>query len=44
VTQRLRLAGEGATTPKRFIETTWGLAAEDQHLIRVVREDTILRR
>jgi radical SAM-linked protein len=44
VTQRLRLAGEGATTPKRYIETTWGLAAEDQHAIRVVREETVLTR
>ena len=42
LTQRLHLAGEGATTPKRFIETTWGLAAEDQHAIRVVREETVL--
>jgi hypothetical protein len=44
MTQRLLLAGEGATTPKRFIETTWGLAAEDQHAIRVVREETVLTR
>jgi radical SAM family uncharacterized protein len=42
--ERLRLAGEGATTPKRFIETTWGLSAEDQHAIRVVREETVLTR
>lgn len=41
-TQRLRLSGDGATTPKRFIETTWGLAPEDQHVIRVVREETVL--
>ncbi len=44
LTQRLLLAGEGATTPKRFIETTWGLAAEDQHAIRVVREEIVLGR
>jgi len=44
VTHRLRLAGDGATTPKRFIETTWGLAPEDQHAIRVVREETVLTR
>jgi hypothetical protein len=44
MTQRLQLAGDGATTPKRFIETTWGLAAEDQHAIRVVREETVLTR
>ncbi len=42
LTQRLSLSGESATTPKRFIETTWGLAAEDQHTIRVVREETVL--
>lgn len=44
VVERLRLSGEGATTPKRHIETTWGLAAEDQHVIRVVREETVLTR
>jgi len=44
MTQRLPLAGEGATTPKRFIETTWGIAPEDQHVIRVVREETVLAR
>lgn len=44
VVERLRLSGEGATTPKRHIETTWGLAAEDQHSIRVVREETVLTR
>ena len=44
MTQRLSLSGESATTPKRFIETTWGLAAEDQHAIRVVREETVLTR
>ncbi|HQN08155.1 MAG TPA: TIGR03960 family B12-binding radical SAM protein [Thermoanaerobaculia bacterium] len=44
IVERLRLAGEGATTPKRHIEKTWGLAAEDQHVIRVVREETVLTR
>jgi len=44
VVERLRLSGEGATTPKRHIETTWGLAPEDQHAIRVVREETVLTR
>jgi hypothetical protein len=42
IVERLRLSGEGATTPKRHIEKTWGLAAEDQHAIRVVREETVL--
>ncbi len=44
IVERLRLSGEGATTPKRHIEKTWGLAAEDQHVIRVVREETVLTR
>ncbi len=42
IVERLRLSGEGATTPKRHIEKTWGLAPEDQHVIRVVREETVL--
>lgn len=42
LTRRLRIAGEGATTPKRFIESTWGLAPEDQDGIRVVREETVV--
>ncbi len=41
-TERLRIAGDGATTPKRFIESTWGLSPEDQHGIRVVREETVV--
>jgi radical SAM family uncharacterized protein len=40
--ERLRIAGDGATTPKRFLESTYGLAPEDQHAIRVVREETLL--
>ncbi len=40
--ERLRIAGDGATTPKRFLESTYGLAPEDQHNIRVVREETVL--
>jgi radical SAM-linked protein len=40
--ERLKLSGEGSMTPKRFIETTFGLAPEDQHGIRVVREETIV--
>jgi hypothetical protein len=41
-TERLKIAGVGATTPKRFLEATFGLAPDDQHEIRVVREETIL--
>jgi hypothetical protein len=40
--ERLKIAGEGATTPKRFLEAAYGLAPEDQYGIRVVREETIL--
>lgn len=40
--ERLRIAGDGATTPKRFLESAYGLAPEDQHNIRVVREETVL--
>ncbi len=40
--ERLRIAGDGATTPKRFLESAFGLAPEDQHNIRVVREETVL--
>ena len=40
--ERLRIAGDGATTPKRFLESMFGLAPEDQHNIRVVREETVL--
>ena len=40
--ERLRIAGDGATTPKRFLESTYGLSPEDQHNIRVVREETVL--
>lgn len=41
-TERLRIAGEGATTPKRFLESEYGLAPEDQHQILVVREETVV--
>jgi radical SAM family uncharacterized protein len=40
--ERLRIAGDGSTTPKRFLEAAYGLAPEDQHGIRVVREETVL--
>jgi hypothetical protein len=42
-TERLRIAGEGATTPKRFLESEYGLAPEDQHQILVLREETVVR-
>jgi hypothetical protein len=41
--ERLRLTGEGASTPKRFLESTFGLAPDDQHPIRVIREETVLK-
>ncbi len=41
-TERLRIAGEGATTPKRFLEATYGLPPESQHSIRVIREEIVL--
>ena len=40
--ERLKIAGEGSTTPRRFLESAYGLAPEDQHDIRVVREETVL--
>ncbi len=40
--ERLRIAGEGAMTPKRFLEAEYGLAPEDQHGVRVVREETVV--
>ncbi len=41
-TERLRIAGHGATTPKRFLEAAYGLPPESQHSIRVIREETVL--
>ncbi len=41
--ERLKIAGEGSTTPKRFLEARFGLAPEDQHAIRVVREETVVQ-
>jgi radical SAM family uncharacterized protein len=41
-TERLKIAGQGSMTPKRFLEAEYGLAPEDQHAIRVVREETVL--
>ena len=42
VRQRLRIAGQGSTTPKRFLESAYGVPPEDQHVIRVVREETVV--
>ncbi|HSB37122.1 MAG TPA: TIGR03936 family radical SAM-associated protein, partial [Thermoanaerobaculia bacterium] len=41
-TERLRIAGEGSTTPKRFLEKEYGVPPEGQHSIRVIREETLL--
>jgi len=40
--ERLRLAGDGATTPKRLLESRYGLPPEGQHAIGVMRERTLL--
>ncbi len=40
--ERLRIAGDGATTPRRFLESTYGLSGDEQNGIRVVREETFL--
>ncbi len=40
--ERLRIGGEGSTTPKRWLESTFGVAPEDQHTVRVVREETVV--
>jgi radical SAM family uncharacterized protein len=40
--ERLRIAGEGGTTPKRFLEKKYGVPPESQHSIRVIREETVL--
>jgi len=44
VRPRLRIAGQGSTTPKRFLEATYGVAPEDQLAIRIVREETVVER
>ncbi len=41
--ERLRIAGEGATTPKRFLESL-GFVDENLRIIRVVREETVVTR
>jgi hypothetical protein len=41
-TETLVIAGVGATTPKKFLESEYGLAPEAQHGIRVIREETVL--
>jgi radical SAM family uncharacterized protein len=41
-TERLRIAGVDATTPKRWLESTYGVPPEGQHAIRVMREALIV--
>ncbi|MEO6323117.1 MAG: TIGR03960 family B12-binding radical SAM protein [Thermoanaerobaculia bacterium] len=41
-TETLKIAGEGATTPKKFLEATFGVPPEAQHNIRVIREQTVV--
>jgi radical SAM family uncharacterized protein len=42
VTQRLALAGAGAMTPKKWLESTYGVPPEAQHGIRILREQTVV--
>jgi radical SAM-linked protein len=42
VTERLKLTGEGSMTPKRWLESTFGVPPEAQHGVRIVREQTLL--
>jgi len=42
VTERLRISGAGSTTPKRWLESTYGVAPEDQHDVRILREQTVV--
>ena len=34
--------GDGATTPKKFLERTFGVPPEAQHDVRVVRQETVV--
>jgi len=40
--ETLSLAGGDATTPKRFLESRFGVPPEAQHSVRVLREETLL--
>jgi radical SAM family uncharacterized protein len=40
--ERLKIAGEGSTTPKKFLETAYGVPAEGQHAVRILREETVV--
>lgn len=40
--ETLRIAGEGSTTPKRWLETTYGVPPEGQHAVRIVRAETLV--
>ncbi|HKC25123.1 MAG TPA: TIGR03960 family B12-binding radical SAM protein, partial [Thermoanaerobaculia bacterium] len=42
VTERLRIAGADSTTPKRWLESTYGVPPEAQHGVRIVREQTVV--
>jgi radical SAM family uncharacterized protein len=41
--ERLALAGEKATTPKKFLEKEYGVPPEGQHAVRVTRLETVLQ-
>jgi len=40
--ERMKLAGDGAMTPKRYLEKTYGVPPEAQHGVRVVRQETVV--
>jgi hypothetical protein len=41
-TKRLKITGEGSTTPKKFLEREYGVPPEGQHAVRIVREETVV--
>jgi hypothetical protein len=40
--ERLALSGAEATTPKKFLEKTYGVPPEGQHAVRITRLETVL--
>jgi hypothetical protein len=42
LTERLKIAGDGSTTPKRYLESTFGVPPEAQHGVRVLRIETLV--
>jgi radical SAM family uncharacterized protein len=42
VTERLKISGENSTTPKRWLESTYGVPPEAQHGVRIMREETVV--